>query len=52
VTRGTNRITGVDPEQIDVAWRQIRRGDWPMGQLPDLWDGKAAERIVKVLLNA
>jgi UDP-N-acetylglucosamine 2-epimerase (non-hydrolysing) len=51
VTRGTNRITGVDTERINVAWKQICRGDWPTGQLPDLWDGKAAERIVQVLLN-
>jgi UDP-N-acetylglucosamine 2-epimerase (non-hydrolysing) len=51
VTRGTNRVTGLDAAQIDAAWQQIRRGDWPMGRLPELWDGKAAERIVKVLLD-
>ena len=51
VTHGTNRIIGVDPETdrrrlaTGPAWR------WPMGQLPELWDGKAAERIVDVLLE-
>ncbi len=51
VTRGTNRVVGVDPEKINAAWEQIRRGEWPMGRLPELWDGKAAERIVLALLN-
>jgi UDP-N-acetylglucosamine 2-epimerase (non-hydrolysing) len=51
VTQGTNRITGVDAERIRTAWQQIRGGDWPQGRLPELWDGKAAERIVKALAN-
>ncbi len=50
VTRGTNRVVGVDPERINAAWEEIRRGEWPTGRLPELWDGKAAERIVKILL--
>ncbi len=51
MTHGTNRVVGVDPDQIKAAWKQIQRGEWPMGRLPEFWDGKAAERIVKVLLN-
>jgi len=51
VTDGTNRIVGIDPEHIAEAWEQIRRGDWPKGGLPELWDGKAAQRIVEVLLE-
>ena len=51
VTRGTNQIVGLDPARIAAAWQQIRRGEWPMGRLPELWDGKAAARIVEVLLN-
>jgi UDP-N-acetylglucosamine 2-epimerase (non-hydrolysing) len=49
VTRGTNRIVGTDPARIAAAWEEIRRGEWPLGQLPELWEGKAAHRIVKVL---
>ncbi|HXH82029.1 MAG TPA: UDP-N-acetylglucosamine 2-epimerase (non-hydrolyzing) [Candidatus Tectomicrobia bacterium] len=52
VTEGTNRIVGVDPAAILGAWREIRAGAWPEGRVPELWDGKAAERIVKVLLGA
>ncbi len=51
VTEGTNRLVGVDPQAIAAAWAAIRRGEWPAGRLPELWDGKAAGRIVKVLLE-
>ena len=27
-------------------------GEWPAGELPELWDGKAADRIVRVLLES
>jgi UDP-N-acetylglucosamine 2-epimerase (non-hydrolysing) len=49
VTAGTNRIVGIDAGAIQSAWEQIRRGDWPAGRLPELWDGKAADRIVRIL---
>jgi UDP-N-acetylglucosamine 2-epimerase (non-hydrolysing) len=52
VTRGTNRIVGVEPEAIYRAWRQVVQGQWPAGDLPELWDGKTAARIVRVLLGA
>jgi UDP-N-acetylglucosamine 2-epimerase (non-hydrolysing) len=50
-TRGTNRVVGVDPEAIYASWRLVAEGRWPTGELPDLWDGKAAERIVEILLR-
>jgi UDP-N-acetylglucosamine 2-epimerase (non-hydrolysing) len=50
-TRGTNRVVGVDPAAIYGAWREVATGRWPAGELPELWDGKAAERIVRVLLG-
>ena len=52
VLRGTNRIVGTDPDSIYEAWRMVAAGSWKSGELPDLWDGKAAARIVKVLLGA
>jgi UDP-N-acetylglucosamine 2-epimerase (non-hydrolysing) len=51
VADGTNRIVGSDPELIRTAWTTIRNGDWPRGRLPDLWDGRASQRIVRVLLQ-
>jgi UDP-N-acetylglucosamine 2-epimerase (non-hydrolysing) len=49
VTHGTNRIVGTSPERVRDAWAEIRTGRWIRGRTPELWDGKAAERIVRVL---
>ena len=51
VTKGTNRIIGTAPEAIYGCWREVAEGKWPKGDLPELWDGKAAARIVRVLLS-
>jgi UDP-N-acetylglucosamine 2-epimerase (non-hydrolysing) len=51
VTRGTNRIVGTAPDAIYACWREVAEGKWPKGDLPELWDGKAAARIVRVLLS-
>jgi len=51
VSRGTNRIVGTDPEAIYQSWRAVAAGTWPVGELPELWDGKAAGRIVRTLLE-
>jgi UDP-N-acetylglucosamine 2-epimerase (non-hydrolysing) len=51
VTCGTNRIVGTEPETIYRGWREVSDGRWPDGTLPELWDGKAASRIVRVLLG-
>jgi UDP-N-acetylglucosamine 2-epimerase (non-hydrolysing) len=52
VTRGTNRIVGTDPDAIYQSWREVAAGKWPAGELPELWDGRAAGRIVGVLLGS
>ncbi|HLH06206.1 MAG TPA: UDP-N-acetylglucosamine 2-epimerase (non-hydrolyzing) [Terriglobales bacterium] len=51
VAQGTNQIVGQDPERILTATREILGGKTRTGRVPDLWDGFAAERIVKVLLR-
>lgn len=48
---GTNRIVGTDPEAIYRNWCEVADGRWPAGAQPELWDGKAAGRIVRVLLG-
>jgi UDP-N-acetylglucosamine 2-epimerase (non-hydrolysing) len=51
VTRGSNRIVGTGQEAIYESWRTVAQGRWPVGELPELWDGKTAGRIVRVLLG-
>jgi UDP-N-acetylglucosamine 2-epimerase (non-hydrolysing) len=51
VTRGTNKVIGVEPRAIYAEWRRAADGQWPAGELPELWDGKAAQRIVTILLG-
>jgi UDP-N-acetylglucosamine 2-epimerase (non-hydrolysing) len=51
VTRGSNRIVGTGQDAIYESWRTVAQGRWPVGELPELWDGKTAGRIVRVLLG-
>ena len=48
VSHGTNRVVGTDPEAIVSAAHRVLSGDW-VQQRPELWDGRASERIVDVL---
>jgi UDP-N-acetylglucosamine 2-epimerase (non-hydrolysing) len=49
VTQGTNIIVGQDPARIREAALAALSGDSKQGQVPDLWDGTTAKRIVDVL---
>lgn len=51
VIEGTNQLVGQDPDKIVNAAREIMAGKTKRGQVPQLWDGHAAERIVNVLLH-
>ena len=49
---GTNRIVGQQPERILAAYREVRGGLAGEPQIPPLWDGHAAERILQILRKA
>jgi len=49
---GSNRLVGSDPSKIVAAYREIMTGGAADPKIPPLWDGHAAERIVKVLQRA
>jgi UDP-N-acetylglucosamine 2-epimerase (non-hydrolysing) len=49
VTEGTNKIVGTDRQKIIEESLKILNGGGKTGRIPKLWDGRAAERIVKIL---
>jgi len=48
---GTNELIGTDPAAIKPALTKLFAGEWKKGGIPELWDGKAAERIVDIILT-
>jgi UDP-N-acetylglucosamine 2-epimerase (non-hydrolysing) len=49
VTQGTNTIVGTDPATIRAEAEKVLEGKGKAGRIPELWDGRTAERIVDVL---
>lgn len=49
VEQGTNALVGTNPEKLKFEIERIISGDSKKSNIPDLWDGKASERIVSVL---
>jgi UDP-N-acetylglucosamine 2-epimerase (non-hydrolysing) len=49
VEQGTNRIVGNDPRVIRSEVAKVLESESREPRIPDLWDGKAAGRIVDVL---
>ena len=47
---GTNMLMGNDIEKTICSARKILIGDFKKGTIPELWDGKAANRITNKLL--
>jgi UDP-N-acetylglucosamine 2-epimerase (non-hydrolysing) len=48
---GSNRIVGTDTTRILDAFRAVMDGKGPPCDIPPLWDGSAAKRITKILLQ-
>jgi len=51
ITEGTNELLGTDPKAIQPAMEKLFSGNWKTGGIPNLWDGKTAERIIDIILN-
>ncbi len=51
VEQGTNQIVGRDPKKILAAAALVLGTERRAVKAPELWDGHAAERIVKILLE-
>ncbi|RED48926.1 non-hydrolyzing UDP-N-acetylglucosamine 2-epimerase [Seonamhaeicola aphaedonensis] len=48
---GTNVLVGNDSEKLSLAFNRLLSENWKKGGTPELWDGKAAERIVNDLIE-
>lgn len=51
LTMGTNELIGTDPSAVKPAMEKLFAGEWKKGSEIPLWDGKAAERIVEILVK-
>ena len=51
VEQGTNMLVSTDKNKIIEAAGKILNGVNLKGRIPKLWDGKAAKRIVEILVN-
>jgi UDP-N-acetylglucosamine 2-epimerase (non-hydrolysing) len=50
VAAGTNRIVGTRRVDVVAAAREALRGEGRVVRTPELWDGRAAERIAEILV--
>lgn len=48
---GTNKLIGTNPDNIKPALDQLFDGEWQKGNIPELWDGHTAERIIDIILK-
>jgi len=51
ITVGTNELVGTDPKEIPPYLQRLLNGNWKKGEVPELWDGKASERILDYLIE-
>lgn len=51
ITEGTNILVGQDMKRLRKEVEEILAGGVKNGRIPNLWDGKAGERIAKVVLK-
>ena len=53
IQQGTNRLAGTDPDKVRAILAEaLSENPVRIGLLPELWDGRAAERIVDILAQA
>lgn len=52
ISAGTNVLVGRDTTRIRAAVEDALAGRWKKGNVPELWDGHAAERIADILAGA
>jgi UDP-N-acetylglucosamine 2-epimerase (non-hydrolysing) len=51
ITMGTNEMIGDHFDSLRAALQKLNDKKWKKGNIPPLWDGKTAERIVQAILQ-
>ena len=51
VTVGSNVLVGEDPQLLGEHTAKMVRREWKACGIPDRWDGRAADRIVQILIG-
>jgi UDP-N-acetylglucosamine 2-epimerase (non-hydrolysing) len=51
VELGSNELVGTKPENLVPYLEKLFNNKWKKGQIPELWDGRTAGRIVDVLAD-
>lgn len=49
ITLGTNELVGTNPDNIKPFMKKLFEGKWKKGGIPELWDGKTADRIINIV---
>jgi UDP-N-acetylglucosamine 2-epimerase (non-hydrolysing) len=52
VSMGTNILVGRDLQRLQAGLEAVLAGKAKRGSIPELWDGRAAERIAKVITRS
>ena len=52
IETGTNQLCGTNLDLVNLKVDEILEGKTKQGAIPYLWDGKTADRIVNILINA
>ena len=52
VTEGTSTLIGSSADKLQKFLQQVIQGEYKSGKCPDLWDGRASERIVQIIADS
>jgi UDP-N-acetylglucosamine 2-epimerase (non-hydrolysing) len=51
VVYGSNELVGNDLEKLKSCINQIETNNWKQSQIPELWDGHSAKRIIDKIIE-
>ncbi len=50
VTMGTNEMIGDNFNSLSAALKRLKTNSWKKGTVPELWDGRTAQRIISIIV--